>query len=125
LNLTAADTVIFLEMDFNPFADLQAMDRAHRIGQMKSVNVYRIVTTNSIEETILKIQEQKLATCGAIINTDNSTMFSMGTNCLLDVFNLDNEASALSEFDLDAITDQCTKDYCSLSTEQFSRDLLS
>jgi TATA-binding protein-associated factor len=110
-------------MDYNPFADLQAMDRAHRIGQMKSVNVYRIVTTNSVEETILDIQERKLATCGAIINTDNSSMFSIGTDRLLDVFDVENEANTLNDFDLDAITDQCAKDYVALSTEQFSRDL--
>lgn len=41
LNLTGADTVIFVEHDWNPMKDLQAMDRAHRIGQKKVVNVYR------------------------------------------------------------------------------------
>ena len=40
LNLTAADTVIFLEHDWNPQKDIQAMDRAHRLGQRKAVNVY-------------------------------------------------------------------------------------
>ena len=43
LNLTAADTVIFLEHDWNPFADLQAMDRVHRIGQTQPVTVYRLL----------------------------------------------------------------------------------
>ena len=43
LNLTGADTVIFVEHDWNPMKDLQAMDRAHRIGQKKVVNVYRYV----------------------------------------------------------------------------------
>jgi SNF2 family DNA or RNA helicase len=43
LNLTAADTVIFLEHDWNPFVDLQAMDRAHRIGQTAPVTVYRLL----------------------------------------------------------------------------------
>lgn len=43
LNLTAADTVIFLEHDWNPFADLQAMDRVHRIGQTQPVTIYRLL----------------------------------------------------------------------------------
>ena len=46
LNLTAADTVIFLEHDWNPFADLQAMDRVHRIGQTQPVTVYRLLGTS-------------------------------------------------------------------------------
>jgi TATA-binding protein-associated factor len=59
LNLQAADTVIFLESDWNPQVDLQAMDRTHRIGQKQSVKVYRLITKDSIEEKIMKIQKQK------------------------------------------------------------------
>lgn len=44
LNLTSADVVVFLEHDWNPMNDLQAMDRAHRLGQKRTVNVYRILT---------------------------------------------------------------------------------
>ena len=54
LNLTGADTVIFVEHDWNPQRDLQAMDRAHRIGQKRVVNVYRLVTRGTVEEKILK-----------------------------------------------------------------------
>jgi len=54
LNLTGADTVIFVEHDWNPQKDLQAMDRAHRLGQKKTVNVYRLVTRGTLEEKILK-----------------------------------------------------------------------
>jgi TATA-binding protein-associated factor len=54
LNLTGADTVIFVEHDWNPQKDMQAMDRAHRIGQKKVVNVYRLVTRGTLEEKILK-----------------------------------------------------------------------
>lgn len=53
LNLTGADTVIFVENDWNPQKDLQAMDRAHRIGQKRVVNVYRIVTRGTVEEKIM------------------------------------------------------------------------
>lgn len=54
LNLTGADTVIFVEHDWNPQKDLQAMDRAHRIGQKKVVNVYRLITRGTLEEKIMR-----------------------------------------------------------------------
>jgi len=53
LTLTGADTVIFVEHDWNPSRDLQAMDRAHRMGQKRVVNVYRLITKNTIEEKIM------------------------------------------------------------------------
>lgn len=60
LNLVAADTVILFDSDWNPQCDLQAMDRAHRIGQKLPVNVYRLITKNSIEEKMLEKQIMKL-----------------------------------------------------------------
>ena len=53
LNLTGADTVVFVEHDWNPMRDLQAMDRAHRLGQKKVVNVYRLITRGTLEEKIM------------------------------------------------------------------------
>jgi TATA-binding protein-associated factor len=49
LNLTGADTVIFMEHDWNPMKDLQAIDRAHRIGQKRRVNVYRLILRDTLE----------------------------------------------------------------------------
>lgn len=60
INLTSADIVILFDSDWNPQADLQAMDRAHRIGQKKQVYVYRFVTENAIEEKVLERAAQKL-----------------------------------------------------------------
>lgn len=60
INLTSADVVILFDSDWNPQADLQAMDRAHRIGQTKQVKVFRFVTENAIEEKILERATQKL-----------------------------------------------------------------
>lgn len=60
INLTTADTVVLYDSDWNPQADLQAMDRAHRIGQTKQVYVYRFVTENAIEEKVLDRAAQKL-----------------------------------------------------------------
>lgn len=53
LNLTGADTVIFVDHDWNPMKDLQAMDRAHRIGQKRVVNVYRLIMRGTLEEKIM------------------------------------------------------------------------
>lgn len=59
LNLTAADTVIFFDSDWNPTQDLQAMDRAHRLGQERPVTVYRLISPGTIEERMLIRAQQK------------------------------------------------------------------
>jgi ATP-dependent DNA helicase len=53
INLTASDTVILFDSDWNPQMDLQAQDRAHRIGQTKPVVIYRFATANTVEQTLL------------------------------------------------------------------------
>lgn len=88
MNLTGADTVIFVEHDYNPMKDLQAMDRAHRIGQKKVVNVYRLITRKSLEEKIMGLQKFKLLTANTIVSVSNQSMETMGTEQLLDLFNL-------------------------------------
>lgn len=60
INLTTADIVVLFDSDWNPQADLQAMDRAHRIGQTKQVIVFRFVTEKAIEEKVLERAAQKL-----------------------------------------------------------------
>lgn len=60
LNLQTADTVIIFDTDWNPQADLQAQDRAHRIGSKKEVRVFRLVSHNSVEEKILERATFKL-----------------------------------------------------------------
>ena len=88
LNLTGADTVIFMEHDWNPQMDLQAMDRAHRIGQKKTVNVYRLITRNTVEEKIMSLQRFKLNIANTLVTTDNSSMNTMSTGQILDLFSL-------------------------------------
>lgn len=118
LNLTSADTVIFLESDYNPHADLQAMDRVHRLGQTKSVNVYRLVTRNSIEEKIMHIQKVKKSMSDAIVNTENSSMFSIGTDRLLDLFSVEGDRNTeKNEMGDDAC--HLEQQYSSLSVEGF------
>ncbi|XP_066997034.2 ATP-dependent helicase brm isoform X2 [Anabrus simplex] len=60
LNLQSADTVIIFDSDWNPHQDLQAQDRAHRIGQQNEVRVLRLMTVNSVEERILAAARYKL-----------------------------------------------------------------
>ena len=72
ITLTAADTVILYDSDWNPTADLQAQDRAHRIGQTKPVRVYRLLTRGTVEERILQRAEQKLFV-NAIVMRDDGT----------------------------------------------------
>jgi hypothetical protein len=59
INLATADTVILFDSDWNPQLDLQAQDRAHRIGQMKPVIVYRLTTKETVEKRLLTSAEQK------------------------------------------------------------------
>jgi len=59
INLTGADTVIFYDSDWNPAVDAQAQDRCHRIGQTKEVNIYRLISEDTIEENIWKKALQK------------------------------------------------------------------
>lgn len=59
INLTAADTVIFYDSDWNPTVDQQAMDRAHRLGQTRQVTVYRLIARGTIEERILQRAQEK------------------------------------------------------------------
>jgi TATA-binding protein-associated factor len=87
LNLTGADTVIFFEHDWNPQKDLQAMDRAHRIGQTRVVNVYRLITKRTIEEKIMGLQRFKLGIANSVVNIENSALSSMGTEQLINMFN--------------------------------------
>jgi len=92
LNLTGADVVIFVEHDWNPQMDLQAMDRAHRIGQKKTVNVYRLITRNTVEEKIMGLQKFKLSIANSLVSSDNASMSTMDTHQLLDMFNFDKSA---------------------------------
>ena len=59
LNLTGADTVVLIDLWWNPAIEMQAISRAHRIGQKENVEVYRMITRGTIEEKILELQESK------------------------------------------------------------------
>lgn len=72
LNLTAADTVIHYDPWWNPAAEQQATDRAHRIGQENPVFVYKLITKGTVEETILTMQERKKSLVESVLGDDLS-----------------------------------------------------
>ncbi|KAJ8545179.1 hypothetical protein K7X08_017762 [Anisodus acutangulus] len=72
INLATADTVIIYDSDFNPHADIQAMNRAHRIGQSKRLLVYRLVVRASVEERILQLAKRKLMLDQLFVNKSGS-----------------------------------------------------
>ncbi|GAA0152941.1 hypothetical protein LIER_11297 [Lithospermum erythrorhizon] len=86
LNLTSADTLVFMEHDWNPMRDLQAMDRAHRLGQRKVVHVHRLIMRGTLEEKVMSLQKFKVSVANSVINVDNASMKTMNTDQLLDLF---------------------------------------
>ena len=69
INLATADTVLIMDPDFNPHQDIQALSRAHRIGQAKKVLVFQLMTKDSAEEKIVQIGRKKMALDHALIET--------------------------------------------------------
>ena len=72
LNLTSADTVIHYDPWWNPAVETQASDRAHRIGQTKSVFVYKLIAADTVEERILELQERKAILAGVAFGEDTA-----------------------------------------------------
>lgn len=77
LNLTAADYVYLLDPWWNPAVEAQAIDRTHRIGQVRPVFAYRIVARDTIEERILELQNSKRDLAEAILSEDNATLANL------------------------------------------------
>ena len=78
LNLTTADTVIHFDPWWNPAAENQATDRAHRIGQKNKVFVYKLVAEGSIEERIVALQEKKAALAAGVLSEDAVVLTKFG-----------------------------------------------
>ncbi|XP_032704007.1 chromodomain-helicase-DNA-binding protein 1-like isoform X1 [Lontra canadensis] len=120
MNLTAADTVIFVDSDFNPQNDLQAAARAHRIGQNKSVKVIRLIGRDTVEEIVCRKAASKLQLTNAVIEGGHFTLGAQKPAANADLqlseilkFGLDkllsSEGSTMDEIDLETILGE-TKD---------------
>ena len=79
-----------------PYRCTQAMDRAHRLGQTRTVNVYRLLTRGTLEERIMGLQRFKLDVANAVVNTDNASLASMDTSQILDLFSPPSELATQS-----------------------------
>lgn len=86
LNLTGADVVIHYDPWWNESVQRQATDRAHRIGQKNAVQVYKLITRNSIEEKILKLQEAKATLADYVIHADKNVLVNMSFDELYELF---------------------------------------
>lgn len=128
INLTAADTVIIYDSDWNPHNDLQAMDRCHRIGQQRPVLVFRLATAHSVEGNMLRRANSKMALerlvikKGAFLHSEGSSSgggaaeavkgTGMSADELLELLKSDAsledlpQSAAVSEEDLDRILDR-------------------
>lgn len=84
LNLTGADVVIHYDPWWNLSAQEQATDRAHRIGQKNSVQVYKLIAKDTIEEKILRLQESKKELADAVIRQGGS-LFSLSPEQLAEL----------------------------------------
>ena len=86
LNLTSADYVFILDPWWNPAAESQAIDRAHRYGQKKKVFAYKVIARDTIEEKILDLQEKKRALANAMISSEKSLIKGMKMEDLRELF---------------------------------------
>jgi SNF2 family DNA or RNA helicase len=89
LNLTAADTVVHFDPWWNPAVEQQATDRAHRIGQTKVVNVYRLVAAGTIEEKILELKAKKRELVASVLSEDAGGVKKLTKTDLEDLFAID------------------------------------
>ncbi|XP_052585970.1 chromodomain-helicase-DNA-binding protein 1-like isoform X2 [Peromyscus californicus insignis] len=114
MNLTAADTVIFVDSDFNPQNDLQAAARAHRIGQNKSVKVIRLIGRDTVEEIVYRKAASKLQLTNMVMEGGHFTLGAQRPSAEADFqlseilkFGLDkllsSEGSTVDEVDLESI----------------------
>merc|ERR1712136_309298 len=74
INLTSASVVILHDIDTNPYNDKQAEDRCHRLGQLKTVEVIRLVAKNTVEEAMYRIANQKLRLEKEITENDDDML---------------------------------------------------
>ncbi|MDD2331079.1 MAG: DEAD/DEAH box helicase [Candidatus Cloacimonetes bacterium] len=91
LNLTAADTVILFDPWWNPMIENQAIDRSHRIGQQKKVQVFRLISKGTVEEKINLLQQSKLDLFQSLIGEGHKSLQTLDPELLKDLFRYDRE----------------------------------
>ncbi|KAB5589431.1 SNF2 family DNA-dependent ATPase [Ceratobasidium theobromae] len=87
LNLTACNNVILVDLWWNPALEDQAFDRAHRLGQTKDVNIYKLTIAETVEERILKLQDTKRDLAKAALSGDKLNNNRLGLDDIMNLFN--------------------------------------
>ncbi|EKM9284444.1 ATP-dependent helicase, partial [Listeria monocytogenes] len=90
LNLVGADTVILYDLWWNPAVEEQATGRAHRIGQKRVVQVFRMITKGTIEERIFDLQKKKQALVDELIQPGEQMLGKLSTEEIKQILQLDN-----------------------------------
>jgi SNF2 family DNA or RNA helicase len=93
LNLVGADTVVHYDMWWNPAVESQATDRVYRIGQKKAVSSYKLVTLDTIEEKIIKMQERKKGLVKSVITSDDDVLKKLTWEEVLDLLQSSGDTS--------------------------------
>ncbi|KAK0641315.1 SNF2 family N-terminal domain-containing protein [Cercophora newfieldiana] len=138
INLASADTVILFDSDWNPQQDLQAQDRAHRIGQTRPVVVYRLATKGTVEEDLLMSADAKrrleklvikkggFRTMGQKMDSREEELDREALKALLlkdgQVYKFSGDKEILSDHDLDVLCDRSDKAYATAATGQGNAD---
>ncbi|KII64319.1 Chromodomain-helicase-DNA-binding protein 3 [Thelohanellus kitauei] len=110
INLASADTVIIYDSDWNPHNDIQALSRAHRLGQLKKVMIYRFFTRNTVEERILEVAKKKMMLTHLVVHAKLGKNENLSKRELDDIvkfgtaqlFNNSDDSNQL-EYDDDAV----------------------
>lgn len=129
INLETADTVIIYDSDWNPQNDLQAMARAHRIGQTRPVSIFRLVSRGTVEETILERAKQKMVLDHLVIQNTSwdrqelQAILQFGAQAIFSDSSTGSTADEQVQFDLDAILSRETITTAN-PTEETSSELL-
>ena len=97
LNLTGADSIIFYDTDWNPAMDKQAQDRCHRIGQTRTVHIYRLITLSTIEENIFKKSIQKRELNYVVMEDGKFDMQNINYNNKLNIQNIIQEGHLIKK----------------------------
>ena len=106
INLTAADTVILHDLDWNPQLDRQAVDRAHRLGQRRAVTVYKLVTASTVEESIVQLQHRKRILGNAVLDEAAPSPSGGGGAAAMAAANADAAQGAESDDEVQLLSDQ-------------------
>lgn len=131
INLATADSVIIYHSDWNPQVDIQAVDRAHRIGQKKQVRVFRLIAENTIEEKIIECAEIKLRLDRMVIQNGRPNQTILSTKELMHIIRLAGNrmhGNEITDDDIDAIlergeqkTDEQNKKYAEVGESALSK----